>query len=291
VKIFSEMLKRLSRARVWVALQFGLTLVLILAGIAWTRLPEKHGWQVALTLLIPLLLAICVLELEAGTLRKLADDDGKPKDDRLVKLVWGAVSLVVWLAVIGAAWALLDWGDDHIWQWAAYLNSKMGAKGRARVFTFEHIQHWLTILEWVLRWVVVPAKVLPWAGATAQWGWRVPVRRVLGMLWNWRWWAGVVVAALLGVYLPGRFFSGAPTGAVSHQVWAVILKLAGSYLLAIASWVLLLGWWATLFCGKRPEGGAEPPDGDALLPVPVLAGPPDRELRAKAVSTTEDGTV
>ena len=48
-----------SRA-VWVGLQlqFGLTLVLILLGLAWTRLPDKHWWQVALTLLVPLLLAI-----------------------------------------------------------------------------------------------------------------------------------------------------------------------------------------------------------------------------------------
>jgi hypothetical protein len=43
-------------ARRWVAGQFGGTLLLILAALAWTRLPDKHGWQVALSLLIPLLL-------------------------------------------------------------------------------------------------------------------------------------------------------------------------------------------------------------------------------------------
>jgi len=95
-------------------LQFGLTLLLILLGLAWTRLPDKHGWQVALSLLIPLLLIVSALELEAGTLRKLAGDDG-----RRVKLVWGAMTLLVWIAIGVALWALLDWCDDQIPLWPA----------------------------------------------------------------------------------------------------------------------------------------------------------------------------
>ena len=44
---------RLSQARRWIVLQFVLTPALVLAGIAWTRLPDKHLWQVALDLLSP----------------------------------------------------------------------------------------------------------------------------------------------------------------------------------------------------------------------------------------------
>jgi hypothetical protein len=53
-------------------------------------------------------------------------------------------------------------------------------------------------------------------------------------------------------------------------------------LIGISAWVLMLAWWAVLFCGQRPGGKTDPGDGDALVPVPVLSGPPDRELRAKA---------
>ena len=98
---------RLGRARVWVGLQFGLTLVLIAVGVVWTRLPDKHWWQVGLTLVIPLLLIVSLLELQAGTMRKLADDDGKR-----VKLVWGAVSLLFWAAIMWACWWVLDWCGD-----------------------------------------------------------------------------------------------------------------------------------------------------------------------------------
>lgn len=272
MSVFGDLFGRLGRARVWVALQFGLTLVLILVGLAWTRLPDKHWWQVGLSLLVPLVLMICLLELQAGTVRKLADDDGKR-----VKLVWCAVTLLVWIAVGAAAWAALDWCDDQIWQWASYLNSKASANGRATVFTFEHIQSWLTGLEWVLRWVVVPAKVIPYAAATAQWGWRIPWRRIIRLLWNWRWWLGVVAAALVGVWLPAQFFNGTPKGTVTAQVWAVGLKLAGAYVLAVGSWVLLLGWWAALFCRQQ-----KPSADEALVGAPVLSGPPEGELRARA---------
>jgi hypothetical protein len=262
LSLFHELFRRLHFARGWVAAQFGGTLLLILAGLDWTRLPDKHGWQVALSLLIPVLLAISALELQAGTMRKLADDDG-----RRVKLVWGAVTLLVWIGLWAATWAILDWCDDRIPLWAIYLNSKASAHAQATLFTFEHIQRCFLIAEWGLRWVVLPAKVIPYATASAQWGWRLPWRRILRMLWNWRWWLAVLLASLIAVLLPGRFFAGAPGETVSEQVWSFVLKLIATYLLAVGSWVLLLGWVATLF------GRQEPPAEEALVPVRVRSGP------------------
>ena len=132
---FNDLLSRLRRSWIWVMLQFVLTLVLIAAGYGWTRIGEKNWWQVALTLFIPLLLVLSLLELEAGTMRSLADDDGKR-----VKLVWGAAALLVWVALLLALWTLLDWCDDRIPLWAGYLNSRASAGGRATLFTFEHLQ-------------------------------------------------------------------------------------------------------------------------------------------------------
>jgi hypothetical protein len=263
VILFRDLFRRLRLSRHWVAAQFGVTLLLILVGLAWTRLPEKHLWQVALSLILPLLLAISALELQAGTMRSLADDDGKR-----VKLVWGAATLLLWIAVAWVIWALLDWCDDRIPLWAGYLNSQSSAHARAKLFTYEHIYLWMTYVEWVFRWVVVPAKVIPCGMASAQYGWRLPLRRVLHLLWNWRWWPGVALAALVAVWLPGHFFAAAPHGTVSAQIWHVTLKLAATYLLAVGSWILLLGWAAVLF-------GRQQPHQEELLLSLGLAGPPE----------------
>jgi hypothetical protein len=159
----------------------------------------------------------------------------------------------MWIAVVWLCWTLLDKCDDRISQWAGYLNSQAPAYARARLFTYEHLVLWMTILEWVFRWVVVPAKIIPWAMASAQTGLRLPWRRVLRLLWNWRWWPAVTVAALLSVWLPSWFFAGDPHGTVSAQIWHVSLKLAASYLLAMSSWVLLVAWNAVLFGSQRPK--------------------------------------
>ena len=271
---------RLARGWRWIAAQFLLTLVLILIAIAWTRLPDKHFWQVGLTLLVPLLLAISALELQAGTVRAFSDDDG-----RRVKLIWGALALLVWLAVGAACWAFLDWCDDRIFLWAGYLNSKMSTHARATTFTYEHITHWLTLAEWILRWIVVPAKLIAWGAASALWGWRLPVRRIIRLLFNWRWWLGVIAVSLVAVLLPSHLFAAPPPGSVKEQVWAVILKLILTYVLVVGSWVLLLGWWATLF--KLPPA---PSAGEELVGVPAFTGPPDRELKARAFPPADDET-
>jgi hypothetical protein len=241
VSEIKEMLRRMGRAWGWIAGQFCGILLWVALGLAWTRLPDKQGWQVAITILVPMALILCMLELQAGTMRALANDDG-----RRVKLVWGALTLLVWAAVFWAAWAVLDWCDGRIPEWAGYLNSRFSAHARAQFFTYAHLLQWMTIAEWVVRWIIVPGKLIVYAVASAQWGWRLPLRRMIRMLLSWRWWVAVVVASLAGVALPGHFFAGLPTGTVSHQVWMVLFKLAGAYVLGVGCWVLLLAWCAVL---------------------------------------------
>jgi hypothetical protein len=266
VNDFKEMFRRLGGAWGWVAAQFWATLLIVLVGVGWTRLPDRHVWQVGLTLLLPLVMLAAALVLEAGTMRSFIG-----QDERRVRFAWGALALLVWIAVVWIAWFILDWCDDQIPQWADYLNSRASANARARFFTYEHITTWFTVLEWILRWIVLPAKVIPHALASVQWGWRLPWRKLLRMMLNWRWWMGAVIAALVGVLLPSYFFNGEPHGTVTHQVGAVILKVAGAFLLAIASWVLLLAWAAVLLARDGRELNL--PGDDALVAAPVGSGP------------------
>lgn len=237
----SDLLHRLRASLSWVAAQFWAIALIALAGIGFTRLPDKYAWQVLLSLFVPLLIVVATLLLQAKTMRSLL-----PHEPQRNPLWQGALMLLAWAIVVWAAWAILDWCGDQIPLWAGYLNSRASAHSRARVFTYAHLMHWLTLAEWVFRWIVTPGKVIPWAIASVVSGWRLPFGRVLRLLWNWRWWPSVIAAALVGVALPVHFFAGLPHGTVRQQTWAVIFKLSGSYLLIIASWVLLLAWAAVL---------------------------------------------
>lgn len=265
MRLFNDTLRRIRQARGWVAAQFWGVALLVFAGLAWTRLPDRYTWQVLLTLLVPLVLVVCFLLLQAGTMRSLLG-----RDEKRARFLVGALTLLVWAAVVWLAWVVLDWCDDQIPTWAGYLNSRASAHARATAFTYLHIVLWMTIAEWILRWIVIPAKVIPHALASAQFGWRLPWRRVLRMLWNWRWWPAVIVAALVGVALPAHFFRAVPHGTVSAQVGHVMLKLAGSYLLAVNCWILLLAWAAVLL--NRSAATAEQPGDDALHMAPLASG-------------------
>ena len=162
-------------------------------------------------------------------MRALADDDG-----RRVKLVWGAVALLVWVALFWACWAVLDWCDSRKPEWAGYLSAQASAG--------EQVQYWLRVAEWVLRWIVVPGKIIAYSMASAQWGWRVPFRKIIRLLLNWRWWAVVVLASLVSVALPAHLFASFLQDPAASQVWEV----AGTYFVAIGCWVLLLAWAAVL---------------------------------------------
>lgn len=261
-----DLLRRLRSSLGWVAAQFWATLLLVLACIGWTRIPDSHGWQVALTLLLPLLLLAALLTLQAGTMRKLSGETAGR-----VRFFWGALTLLAWVAVICAVWMLLDWCNDQTIPWASYLNSKVSAGGRQTIFTYDHLQRWLTALIWIVRWIALPAKIIPYAMSSAEWGWRLPWRKIIRLLLHLRWWLAVVAGALLAVDLPPHFFAGLPRGTVSHQIGAVGLKLAGTYLIAVSVWVLLLTWCAVLLHETKQK--AELPAEEAGSPVPVGPGP------------------
>ena len=246
-----DLIRRLRGSLGWVAAQFVLTLVLILLWAGMDAAAGQAWWQVVLTLLVPLLLAISALELEAGTMRALSDDDG-----RRVKLVWGACALLVWIALFWACWAVLDWCDDQIPLWAGYLNSRASCGARATIFTYDHLQSWITVTEWVFRWIIVPGKIIPYAMASAQWGWRIAVAQDHSPV------AELAVVAGGGAGGAGRRGAAGPflcRRAAGNGIAPGLgrhLKLPGAMLLAVGCWVLLLAWAAVLLGRSAEKSGA-----------------------------------
>lgn len=279
MKNIQSAFRRLGNAWPWIIAQFAGILAFILIGLAWTRVPDKSAWDVFLTLALPIVLLIALLLIETATMRRLIDSEAGR-----TRLVWAMLFLAFWVALGLIAWLLLDWCDDRIPDWASYLNSRFSAHSRATVFTYDHLQRWLTLAVWVLRGIIVPGKLILCATATSQWGWRLSLRKVLRVMFIWRWWLAVIMCSLIAVAWPSTFFSGIPNGTVSHQVWAVALKLAATYILAIAAWLTLLAWAAALFSSDNPTS-----DPGELVPVPALVSPPNDDRRGAARLSLPEG--
>jgi hypothetical protein len=261
---FTDLVRRLHHSRAWVGAQFWAIFCFILAGIAWASAPSEPAWQVSLFSLAPPLLAAAMLILQCITMRSLMGEDrGR------APLWWGCLALLAWSAIIAAIWALLVW-CDQVPLWAAWLSAH--AQPRSTLLTPLHVEQWLSAGAWVLRWIVLPGAAVPCAMAAAQWGCWLPWRKIARIFFNWRWWPGVVLAALVGVALPEYLFAFEPHGSILQQVAELCLKLAAAYFLAVGGWVLLLGWAAALFSPQPTP----PPQLVARQPKPQF------QLRTKA---------
>jgi hypothetical protein len=137
--------------------------------------------------------------------------------EKRVRMLWGTLSMLIW-AVLGLGIAVL--------------------------FSLLH----MPIVIWMLSFVVAPAVLIPFAAGSAQWGLRLPWRRILQVQRAWRWWLGVLLAAL-GLALVNLLV----TVVVVEQTWAAELKLDLVSLLEMGIWILLLGWFALLFDRQKPR--------------------------------------
>src|SRR5215472_2673682 len=153
--------RRMRHAWIWIVLEFIGVALLIVLGLVWTRIPEKHVWQVLLTLLVPLIVMAAFVALQAGAFRAFLRPVGE--SSRRVSLAWGAATLLIWIAIGWLLWALLDRFDDRIVPWADYLNSKAGVYARAHWASYARLSRDLHWVAWILRWVVVPGLLIPLA--------------------------------------------------------------------------------------------------------------------------------
>jgi hypothetical protein len=270
--LVADWLRRVRRAWLWIVLQIVGVALLIALGLLWTRIPEKHAWQVLLTLLVPVIVLTGFVVLQAGTFRGFlhpAAETGPQRQSR-VPLAWGASTLLIWIGIGWVLWWLLDRFDDNTFSWGMYLSSKAGEQARTHWASYERLIRDLNWAAWTLRWVVVPGLLLPLASSSA-WGLRrLPWRRVLRVLIDWRWWPAVLGCALVGEAWPQTWFKADPHGSVHEQIMAVIIKLVAAYLLAMVCWVKLLGWTAMLL-DDAARGGSD--DGGEPVPEPAILSP------------------
>jgi len=229
----TELCKRLCASRRWVLAEFCWILVFAFAALTVANILSHLSWGVWISMPLVLLLLVAGVVAQAGTMRSLLNDG-----EKRIRMVWGILSMLLWMAT---------------------------AFGVMLLVAASHTP----VLTWVVGWVVVPAFFIPVVATSANWGILLPWRKLLRLVYEWRWWLGLIAALAVGVALPCLINAAMQSGNTTPSLWIEDLRACGIGLLAMGSWVLLLGWLAVLLARLKPRSN------EALAGVPALAGPPN----------------
>ncbi|MGB8772246.1 MAG: hypothetical protein WCC92_21740 [Candidatus Korobacteraceae bacterium] len=236
-------------AKLWLLNLVG-NAALLAAVYFWLLLPDAHGWQVAGSALIAIVVVFFGLWLRTGTFAYF-----RVAEFRDNATVWRAfrhalrhmVALAVWAIFMAAiVWLLISLRryapQFGVWFWQRAPALRFG--------TPRQVSH---AADWVLRfllWVLVPAVWLPIATTVAAAGFRLKRMarslRVLRRPVYWLWFWGLM---LVGAYVPYRVVWWIPDlSDLRKQAWSMGLRFFVAYVILITAFVALV-----LVVGTRTE--------------------------------------
>jgi len=255
-------------AELWLLNVFG-NAALLGAVYFWLLLPDAHGWQVAGSGLLALVVIFFGLWLRAGSFAYF-----RVGEFRENAAVWRAfhhalrhlIALALWaIALAAVEWCLVSLRvyapQFGVWFWQkspAFL--RFGSP--RQVF---HAADWLLLF---LIWVLLPIAWLPVASTVAATGLK-PKRMMhsLRLLKRpaYRLWFFALL--LIGVYLPYKLVWWIPDlSTLTKQAWSMSARFALAYILLITAWVALL-----LVVGSRVEKEDPEPISPGAAPSGSLA--------------------
>jgi hypothetical protein len=235
--------------------------LLLAAAYFWLLLPDAHGWQVAGSGLLAVIVIFFGLWLRAGTFAYF-----RVAEFREHATVWRAfrhavrhlVALAMWAILLAAIeWSLISLRryapQFGVWFWQK-LPSFLRFGSPRQVF---HAADWLL---WILLWILVPAVWLPIATTVAVFGLK-PKRmaRSLRVLKRLGYWLRFCALMLIGAYVPYKLIRWVPDlSDLRKQAWSMSLRFLIAYVILMTAFVALL-----LIVGSRVE--REDPEGISTL--------------------------
>ena len=234
--------KHTGAAKMWLLNLLG-NAALVAAVYFWLLLPDAHGWQVAMSGGLALVVLFCGLWLRAGSFAYF-----RVSGFRDAGAVWRAfrhsLRHLIALAIWAIPFAALEW---YLWSLRRYT-PQFGVWFWQKSPTFLHIgspRQMYHAADWVLCfviWLVLPILWLPITSTVSAAGLR-PTRmlRSLRVLKRLRYWLWFLALLLIGAYLPYRLVWWIPDlSDLRKQAWSMGLRFFVAYLLLISAWVALL---------------------------------------------------
>jgi hypothetical protein len=250
--------------RLWL-LQFGGNVVIFLVFVWWLRLPDAHWWQLLFQLLLVLFGFATALVLHGGTL-DFFQMAHQGKEGTLATAFSKAVrhlpALVLWSVIFVVLQLLLRKLDQYAISFPGYLRSEFPAWLR-RMISEPKLDSIFSGIIWLLRWVVLPGLLLPFALFCVDHGFRgfIAFREWRRLLRSSSYWIVLLIAALLGVAATQAIMDwklDPRTATLAAEETSLFFRLLFAYLLGIFSWLLACSVLGRRTADAAGESGAQP---------------------------------
>jgi hypothetical protein len=230
--------------RVWL-LQFFGGIVIALAVVGFLQTGETLG-QLILGCLLIITAAALWLTLDGGTFNYYLDQQ-RNQTSLLKPAFIRALKHILPLAILACVFFLLrmvvDKLDDYHYSVPGYLRSEFPAWLRRHV-SEGRVQNLYDLVVFFLRWIMLPALLLPFASLCADRGFRgfVAVRMWARMLRNRSFWGVLIVASILGIVVPTAILGWRldPKTATSTSEGAFLgFRMFLGYLMVLGAWLMV----------------------------------------------------
>lgn len=216
--------------RLWLIQAVGNAL-LFWCAFTWLGIRDSRGWQLAETAVFGVVIAALWLWLQNGTFVYCGN---RPLG--LWKAFHTSLKTLAVFAAVVIAFVVMVWAlgrlEDPLMRAGQRTTSWLTFHLRKPVKPTTWAQSYLAIL-WGVRWIVLPALVLPIAAAAARKGWHGMWRRGPRVFW-----LEYLIMLVLGFYLPVVLVGWVPklTG-TAPQVLSFVLRMGVAYGLVITAWL------------------------------------------------------
>jgi hypothetical protein len=234
----------LANLRVWL-LQFFGGIVIALAFVGFLQTGETWGPLILGSLLL-LTAAVVWLTLDGGTFNYYLDQQ-RGQTSLLKPALIRALKHILPLAILAVVFYLLrllvDKLDDYHYSVPGYLRSEFPAWLRRNV-SETRVQNLYDLFVFFLRWIMLPALLLPFASLCADRGFRgfVAVRTWARMLRNRSFWGVLIVASILGILVPSAILGwrlDPKTATSTSEAIFLGFRMFLGYLLVLCAWLMV----------------------------------------------------
>jgi cytochrome c biogenesis protein CcdA len=246
-------------------LQFLGNVVIFLVFAWWLRTPDAHWWQLVFQALLVVFGLAAALVLHGGTMDffQIAHHG---KEGTLATAFHKAVRHLPAIALWAVIFFLLRWLlgtlDAYAISLPGYLRSELPAWLR-RMISEPRLDSIYSGVIWLIRWVILPGVMLPFALFCADQGFRgfTALRDWWRLQRSLSYWIGLLIAALLGVTATQAIMDwklDPKTATLQAEQVSLFFRLLFAYLLGIFSWLLACSMLGRKAVGTAGESGAQP---------------------------------